>query len=94
MLADQPDAIGFLIAAKSILRFNELARDSDRRASEYVIIGTLASFAWALAAAFGHRRGARRPRPLRRAHGRTTLRTSEVTRTRACSAFPASRPSP
>jgi hypothetical protein len=52
ILADQPDAIGLLIAAKSILRFNELARDSDRRASEYVIIGTLASFAWAIGTAW------------------------------------------
>lgn len=53
LLADQPDGIGLLIAAKSILRFNELARDAgDRRASEYVIIGTLASFAWAIAAAW------------------------------------------
>jgi hypothetical protein len=51
VLAGQPGAIGFLIAAKSILRFNELARDGDR-ASEYVIIGTLASFAWGLGAAF------------------------------------------
>ena len=54
LLADQPDGIGLLIAAKSILRFNELARDaSDRRASEYVIIGTLASFAWAIGTAWG-----------------------------------------
>jgi Protein of unknown function (DUF3307) len=45
------DAIGFLIAAKSILRFNELSRERDRQVSEYVIIGTLASFAWGLAAA-------------------------------------------
>jgi hypothetical protein len=52
LLADQPDAIGLLIAAKSILRFNELARDADRRASEYVIIGTLASFAWAIGTAW------------------------------------------
>jgi hypothetical protein len=52
ILADQPDAIGLLIAAKSILRFNELARDADRRASEYVIIGTLASFAWAIGTAW------------------------------------------
>jgi hypothetical protein len=52
LLADQPDAIGLLIAAKSILRFNELARDADRRSSEYVIIGTLASFAWAIGAAW------------------------------------------
>ena len=53
LLGNQPDGIGLLIAAKSILRFNELARDaSDRRASEYVIVGTLASFAWAIAAAW------------------------------------------
>jgi Protein of unknown function (DUF3307) len=57
LLADQPDGIGLLIAAKSILRFNELARDANstdagRRASEYVIIGTLASFAWAIASAW------------------------------------------
>ena len=52
LLGNQPDGIGLLIAAKSILRFNELARDADRRASEYVIIGTLASFAWAIGTAW------------------------------------------
>jgi hypothetical protein len=52
VLAGQPEAIGLLIAAKSLLRFNELARHQDRLASEYVIIGTLASFAWGLGAAF------------------------------------------
>lgn len=52
VLADQPDGIGLLIAAKSILRFGELAREADRRASEYVIIGTLGSFAWAIAVAW------------------------------------------
>jgi len=53
VLAEQPDGIGLLIAAKSILRFNEHARDAgDRRASEYVIIGTLASFAWAIGTAW------------------------------------------
>lgn len=51
VLAGQTGAIGFLIAAKSVLRFSEIARDQDRRVSEYVIIGTLASFAWALAVA-------------------------------------------
>jgi len=45
----------YLIAAKSLLRFNELARDQDRRVSEYVIIGTLASFAWGLTTAFATR---------------------------------------
>jgi hypothetical protein len=52
VLAGRADGIGFLIAAKSVLRFNDLARDEDRGVSEYVIIGTLASFAWGLGAAF------------------------------------------
>jgi hypothetical protein len=52
LLANQPDGIGLLIAAKSILRFSEVS-EGDRRASEYVIIGTLASFAWAISIAYG-----------------------------------------
>ena len=52
VLAGQAAAIGFLIAAKSVLRFNELARDRDLRVGEYVIIGTLASFAWGIGIAF------------------------------------------
>ncbi len=52
VMAGRVEGIGFLIAAKSVLRFNELARGDDRRISEYVIIGTLASFAWGLGAAF------------------------------------------
>ena len=39
-------AVGFLIAAKSILRLDTAKQG--RSASEYVIIGTMASFAWAL----------------------------------------------
>lgn len=50
VLAGQPGGIGFLIAAKSILRFETTARD--QKASEYVIIGTLASFGWAMVAAY------------------------------------------
>ncbi|MEL6681378.1 MAG: DUF3307 domain-containing protein [Pseudomonadota bacterium] len=46
VLVGQPAGIGFLIAAKSILRFDTASKD--QRASEYVIIGTLASFGWAL----------------------------------------------
>ena len=38
--------IGFLIAAKSILRYGTATRD--QRTAEYVIIGTLASFGWAI----------------------------------------------
>lgn len=49
ILTGQPEGIGLLIAAKSVLRFG--AVKDDLRASEYVIIGTLASFGWAIAAA-------------------------------------------
>ena len=49
VLSGQAPVIGFLIAAKSVLRFGEVQKD--RRAAEYVIIGTLASFAWAFAVA-------------------------------------------
>lgn len=50
IVARQYDAIGFLIAAKSILRFSTVAES--RAVSEYVIIGTLASFGWAIAVTF------------------------------------------
>ena len=46
ILTDQAAGIGFLIAAKSVLRFSDTK--DDRKISEYVIIGTLASVAWAL----------------------------------------------
>ena len=49
ILTGQAAGIGFLIAAKSILRFSETK--DDRRISEYVIIGTLASFLWAISVA-------------------------------------------
>ena len=42
--------IGFLVAAKSVLRF-EAAREAVK--AEYVIIGTLASFGWAIAITIG-----------------------------------------
>jgi hypothetical protein len=47
-------AIGFLIAAKSVLRFQAMR---ERAASEYVIIGTMASFGWAIAAALAAKAG-------------------------------------
>lgn len=50
VVVGQPAGIGFLIAAKSILRFETTAKD--QKASEYVIIGTLASFGWAMVAAY------------------------------------------
>ena len=50
VLLGQAAGIGFLIAAKSVLRFGSVT--DDRKFSEYVIIGTLASFGWAIAASF------------------------------------------
>lgn len=50
VLLGQPEGVGLLIAAKSILRFGAIK--DDRALSEYVIIGTLASFGWALIAAY------------------------------------------
>ena len=49
VLAGQASGIGFLIAAKSVLRFGAVREEG--RLSEYVIIGTLASFGWAILAA-------------------------------------------
>lgn len=51
VIVGQPAGIGFLVAAKSVLRFESTA--GDQRASEYVIIGTLASFGWAMTVAWG-----------------------------------------
>jgi Protein of unknown function (DUF3307) len=50
ILLGQPAGVGLLIAAKSILRFGALK--DDRALSEYVIIGTLASFSWAILVGF------------------------------------------
>ncbi|MCK0094791.1 DUF3307 domain-containing protein [Yoonia sp. F2084L] len=50
VMAGQPGGIGFLIAAKSVLRFDTASKD--QKAGEYVIIGTLASFGWALLVSF------------------------------------------
>jgi hypothetical protein len=48
VLTGQAAGIGFLIAAKSVLRFGTVKDEG--KLSEYVIIGTLASFGWAIAA--------------------------------------------
>ena len=57
VLAGEPAGIGFLIAAKSVLRFEVTLSDKagsgkNHKIAEYVIIGTLASFGWAMAASF------------------------------------------
>lgn len=42
------EAIGFLIAAKSIFRFGDIRQSSSRKHAEYILIGTLLSFGVAL----------------------------------------------
>lgn len=43
-----PSGIGFLFAAKSILRFGDIKDSHQRKVAEYIIIGTFSSFGWAL----------------------------------------------
>lgn len=52
IIANQPAGIGFLIAAKSIFRFGEIKDQENRMEAEYIIIGTLMSFSYALLAAY------------------------------------------
>ncbi len=42
------DAIGLLIAAKSVFRFNDLKQSNNRKLTEYILIGTLLSFGIAI----------------------------------------------
>ncbi|WP_084395642.1 DUF3307 domain-containing protein [Henriciella aquimarina] len=44
----QPSGVGFLIAAKSILRFGDVTNPTERKMTEYIIIGTFMSFGWGL----------------------------------------------
>ncbi|MEN6572087.1 MAG: DUF3307 domain-containing protein [Anaerolineaceae bacterium] len=48
VLAGQYAGIGFLIAAKSIFRFGEFKESENRMEAEYIIIGTFASFLYAI----------------------------------------------
>ena len=52
VIANQAGAIGFLIAAKSVLRFGEVRQRENRMEAEYIIIGTLLSFTFGLLIAF------------------------------------------
>jgi hypothetical protein len=52
ILTDNFSAIGFLIAAKSILRFSDKSKSGARKQTEYVLIGTLMSFALTIVIGF------------------------------------------
>lgn len=47
-------AIGFLLAAKSVFRFGDLSKSKDRKLTEYILIGTLLSFGLAITIALGY----------------------------------------
>ena len=51
ILYDHWEAVGFLLAAKSVFRFGNLKESHDRKLTEYVLIGTLLSFGIAIAVA-------------------------------------------
>lgn len=57
ILMNQWQAIGFLIAAKSIFRFSDLSTAKDRKLTEYVLIGTLLSFGLALLISLAYKYG-------------------------------------
>jgi len=48
ILLDRWEAIGLLITAKSVFRFNDLKESNSRKLTEYILIGTLISFGIAI----------------------------------------------
>ncbi len=52
IFTDNIEGIGFLLAAKSVFRFGELNKAQDIKTTEYVLIGTLTSFAIAILIGF------------------------------------------
>ncbi len=54
MIANEWQAIGFLLAAKSVFRFGNLQEAKDRKLTEYILIGTLLSFGIAILTGMGY----------------------------------------
>lgn len=54
ILLDYWQGIGFLLAAKSIFRFNDISKAEERTLAEYILVGTLLSFGIAIIAALGY----------------------------------------
>jgi hypothetical protein len=44
-------AVGFILAAKGILRHSEISGAEQQQVAEYVLIGTMTSLGWALTVA-------------------------------------------
>lgn len=53
IFTDNIEGIGFLLTAKSVFRFGELNKAKDIKITEYVLIGTFASFTIAILIGFG-----------------------------------------
>ncbi len=52
---NMPIGIGFLITAKSVFRFGEVSNPENRKEAEYIIIGTLMSFVYAIVVGYAIR---------------------------------------
>jgi hypothetical protein len=48
VVTDHWEAVGFLLAAKSVFRFGDLKESKGRKLTEYILIGTLLSFGIAI----------------------------------------------
>lgn len=53
ILVGRWEGVGFLLAAKSVFRFGDLKESNDRKLTEYILIGTLLSFTWAILIGLG-----------------------------------------
>ena len=53
IITDHWEAVGFLITAKSVFRFGDLKESKDRKLTEYILIGTLLSFGFAILTSLG-----------------------------------------
>jgi len=54
MINNEWQAVGFLLAAKSVFRFGNLQEAKDRKLTEYILIGTLLSFGIAVLTGMGY----------------------------------------
>jgi hypothetical protein len=76
IFTDQAAGIGFLVAAKSILRFEET---KNRKLAEYVLIGTLLSFSLAIALASVTKWAVAFPEPMLPAPGANITAVTNIT---------------
>ncbi len=53
VICDHWEGIGFLLTAKSVFRYGDLSKTKDRKLTEYILIGTLISFGFAILIGIG-----------------------------------------